>query len=74
MHQLLLLINNKAPSFLVLIDRFAEYDVSAVESPSLMSSPLVADIMKRSMLIRWSEKGHSSFRSMRKKFQEATWK
>ncbi|KAL9177741.1 hypothetical protein ABFS82_01G078500 [Erythranthe guttata] len=51
----------------------SEYDETSVENSSL-SSPLVADIMKKSMSFRWSDKSHSSFRSIRKKFQEATWK
>ncbi|KAI3468779.1 hypothetical protein Pfo_025442 [Paulownia fortunei] len=51
----------------------SEYDETAEENSSL-SSPLVADFLKRSTSFRWSEKGHSSFRSIKKKLQEATWK
>ncbi|KAL8543750.1 hypothetical protein ACS0TY_004350 [Phlomoides rotata] len=52
----------------------SDYDDSAVENSSL-GSPFVADILKRSTSsFRWSEKSHSSFRSLRKRFQEATWR
>ncbi|PIN12113.1 hypothetical protein CDL12_15283 [Handroanthus impetiginosus] len=49
------------------------YDEGAGEDSSF-SSPLVADIWKRSASFRWSEKGQSSFRSIKKRLQEATWR
>ncbi|KAG8374878.1 hypothetical protein BUALT_Bualt10G0041300 [Buddleja alternifolia] len=51
----------------------SEYDETSGENASF-NSPLMADILKRTTSFRWSEKGHSSFSSIRKKFQEATWK
>ncbi|KAL0393499.1 UNVERIFIED_CONTAM: protein unc-13 [Sesamum latifolium] len=52
----------------------SEYDDETAVEDSSFSSPLVSDIWKRSTSFRWSEKGHSSFRSIKKKLQEATWK
>ncbi|KAL6556752.1 hypothetical protein OROHE_006628 [Orobanche hederae] len=52
----------------------SDYDEGAEENSSSFSSPLVADFLKRSASFRWSEKGSSSFRSIKKKLQEATWK
>ncbi|KAL6556364.1 hypothetical protein OROGR_005652 [Orobanche gracilis] len=52
----------------------SDYDEGAEENSSTFSSPLVADFLKRSASFRWSEKGSSSFRSIKKKLQEATWK
>ncbi|XP_057764080.1 protein unc-13 homolog isoform X2 [Salvia miltiorrhiza] len=51
----------------------SEYDETASESSSF-GSPFVADMLKRGASLRWSEKGHSSFKSITKKFQEVTWK
>ncbi|XP_016460654.2 protein unc-13 homolog isoform X1 [Nicotiana tabacum] len=47
------------------------YDEAAVEDASV-KSPLMADLIKRSASFRWSDKGSSSFRSLKKKIQEAT--
>ncbi|GFQ01344.1 hypothetical protein PHJA_002278300 [Phtheirospermum japonicum] len=53
----------------------SDYDeTGAEESSSSFSSPLVADFLKRSTSFRWSEKGSSSFRSITKKLQAATWR
>ncbi|GER43304.1 hypothetical protein STAS_20150 [Striga asiatica] len=52
----------------------SEYDECAEENSSSFSSPLVADLLKRSASFRWSEKGQSSFRSITKRFQEAKWR
>ncbi|KAL3818096.1 hypothetical protein ACJIZ3_004001 [Penstemon smallii] len=49
----------------------SEYDETAAEDSSF-SSPLVADIWKKSASFRWSEKSHGSFNSIKKKFQ-STW-
>lgn len=49
----------------------SEYDENPQEDFSV-SSPLVADLIKLSTSFRWSEKGHSSFKSIKKRFQEAT--
>ncbi|KAL1547598.1 protein unc-13 isoform X2 [Salvia divinorum] len=51
----------------------SEYDETAVESSSF-GSPFVTDILKRGASFRWSEKSHSSFRSITKKFHEVAWK
>ncbi|KAG6428684.1 hypothetical protein SASPL_112937 [Salvia splendens] len=51
----------------------SEYDETAVESSSF-GSPFVADILKRGASFSWSEKSHSSFRSITKKFQQVSWK
>ncbi|KAK4365334.1 hypothetical protein RND71_016692 [Anisodus tanguticus] len=47
------------------------YDEAAAEDVS-MKSPLMADLIKRSASFRWSDKSSSSFRSFKKKLQEAT--
>lgn len=47
------------------------YDEAATEDASV-KSPLMADLIKRSASFRWSDKGSSSFRSFKKKIQEAT--
>ncbi|CAN4127430.1 unnamed protein product [Withania somnifera] len=47
------------------------YDEGAEEDAS-MKSPLMADLIKRSASFRWSDKSSSSFRSLKKKIQEAT--
>ncbi|XP_011081014.1 uncharacterized protein LOC105164132 isoform X3 [Sesamum indicum] len=52
----------------------SEYDDETAVENSSFSSPLASDIWKRSTSFSWSEKGHSSFRSIKKKLQEATWK
>ncbi|XP_047945156.1 protein unc-13 homolog isoform X1 [Salvia hispanica] len=51
----------------------SEYDETAVESSSF-GSPFVADILKRGASFSWSEKSHSSFRSITKRFQQVSWK
>ncbi|KAL3647194.1 hypothetical protein CASFOL_008162 [Castilleja foliolosa] len=53
----------------------SDYDeTGAEESLSNFSSPLVADFLKRTSSFRWSEKSSNSFRSITKKFQEASWR
>ncbi|KAL3331289.1 hypothetical protein AABB24_034886 [Solanum stoloniferum] len=47
------------------------YNGAAVEDSS-MKSPLMADLIKRSASFRWSDKSSSSFRSLKKKIQDAT--
>ncbi|XP_031097776.1 protein unc-13 homolog isoform X1 [Ipomoea triloba] len=49
----------------------SEYDDSTSEE-SGFNSPLMADLLKKSASLRWSDKGSSSFRSFKKKFHEAT--
>lgn len=49
----------------------AVYSGAAVEDSS-MKSPLMADLIKRSASFRWSDKSSSSFRSLKKKIQDAT--
>ncbi|PIN05396.1 hypothetical protein CDL12_22063 [Handroanthus impetiginosus] len=66
-----LLINHCYLNFFMKM--IAGYDEGAGEDSSF-SSPLVADIWKRSASFRWSEKGQSSFRSIKKRLQEATWR
>nr|XP_027080493.1 protein unc-13 homolog isoform X1 [Coffea arabica] len=50
----------------------SEYDEDGVE-PNF-KSVLVTDLIRRSASARWSDKGHSSFKSIKKKLQEATWR
>uniref|UniRef100_A0A5B7C3J2 MHD1 domain-containing protein n=1 Tax=Davidia involucrata TaxID=16924 RepID=A0A5B7C3J2_DAVIN len=49
----------------------SEYDDTPLKESSLRS-PLVTDLLKRSASFHWAEKGHSSFKSIRRKFQQAT--
>lgn len=46
------------------------YDEAAREDAA--KSPLMTDLIKRSASFRWSDKSSSSFRSLKKKIQEAT--
>lgn len=48
----------------------AVYDEAAREDAS--KSPLMTDLIKRSASFSWSDKSSSSFRSLKKKIQEAT--
>ncbi|KAL3499395.1 hypothetical protein ACH5RR_038488 [Cinchona calisaya] len=48
----------------------SEYNEDGVEST--FKSALVTDFLKRSASARWSDKGHSSFKSIKKKLHEAT--
>lgn len=50
----------------------SEYDEAHGEE-SISISPLVADLLRRTASSRWADKGHSSFRSLKKKLQETTW-
>lgn len=51
----------------------SEYDVDDTPlKESTLRSPFISDLMKRSASFHWSDKGQSSFRSMKKKLQEAT--
>ncbi|RAL44398.1 hypothetical protein DM860_011675 [Cuscuta australis] len=49
----------------------SEYEENAREE-SVSGSPLIADLIKRSASLRLSDRGSSSFRSIKKKFHEAT--
>lgn len=50
----------------------SEYDEDGGE-PNFTSA-LVTDFIWRSASARWSDKGHGSFKSIKKKLQEATWR
>ncbi|XP_073136594.1 protein unc-13 homolog isoform X2 [Henckelia pumila] len=50
----------------------SDYGETSSEDSSF-HSPLLADIVKRSASFRWSDKSQSSFKFMKKKFQETTW-
>lgn len=49
----------------------SEYD-DALPNESTASSPLISDLLNRSASFRWSEKGQSSFISIKKKLQQTT--
>lgn len=49
----------------------SEYD-DTPSKDSTLRSPLISDLIKRSASFHWTEKGQSSFISLKKKLQEAT--
>ncbi|XP_022720063.1 uncharacterized protein LOC111277894 isoform X1 [Durio zibethinus] len=49
----------------------SDYD-DAPSGDSTSRSPLISDVLKRSTSIRWTKKGQTSLKSMKKKLQEAT--
>lgn len=49
----------------------SEYE-DATTQESILGSPFISDLLKRSAKFHWTEKGHSSFRLIKKKFQKAT--
>ncbi|KAJ9173562.1 hypothetical protein P3X46_016684 [Hevea brasiliensis] len=49
----------------------SEYD-DTPDRDSTLRSPLISDLLKRSYSTNWTNKGHSSFKSIKKKLQEAT--
>lgn len=56
---------------IIIIILFAEYE-DATTQESILGSPFISDLLKRSAKFHWTEKGHSSFRLIKKKFQKAT--
>ncbi|XP_078442057.1 DNA topoisomerase 4 subunit B (DUF810) [Wolffia australiana] len=54
------------------LPKSSEYGEPNAISDYLYKSPRIADLLLRSSSARWAEKGQSSFRSMKQKFQEAT--
>lgn len=49
----------------------AEYDDTPSED-STLRSPLISDLLNRSSSFHWTNNGPSSFKSFKKKLQEAT--
>ncbi|XP_050227666.1 protein unc-13 homolog isoform X2 [Mercurialis annua] len=49
----------------------SEYDDTS-DKDSTLKSPLISDFLKRSYSIHWTKEGQSSFKSIKKKLQEAT--
>lgn len=49
---------------------YAEYDENP-KNESTSSSAIISDLLKRSASFRFPDTGHSSIKSLKKKFQEA---